>query len=118
MKRDMDLIRKILLEIEANPDPNRWISLSVDGYNPKEISYHVKLLAEAGLIEAKNVSNTINFEWKPICLTWEGHEFLEASRDEGLWEKAKSLILRKGGTLSFEVLKQALIEIMKGQVFS
>ncbi len=118
MKRDMDLIRKILLEIEAYPEPNRWINLDIKGYSPKQVSYHVKLLAEARLIEAENVSSTTNFEWKPICLTWEGHEFLEASRDEGVWEKAKSLILKKGGTLSFEVLKQALIEIMKGQVFS
>ena len=117
MKRDIDLIRKILLEIEASPEPNRWINLDLKGYSPTQVSYHVKLLAEADLIEAENVSSTTNFEWKPKCLTWEGHEFLEASRDEGLWEKAKSLILGKGGTLSFDVLRQVLIELIKGQVF-
>lgn len=118
MKRDMDLIRKILLEIEAHPEPNRLIKLAIKDYNREQLSYHVKLLAEASLIEAKNVSSTTNFEWNPICLTWEGHEFLEASRDEGMWEKAKSLIIRKGGTLSFEVLKQTLIEFTKGKVLS
>lgn len=49
-------------------------------------------------------------------LTWDGHEFLEAARDDSLWEKAKRLVLEKTGTLTFEALKLALMEAMKSSL--
>lgn len=45
-------------------------------------------------------------------LTWAGHEFLEASRDDSRWEKVKRLLLEKTGGLSFEVLKAGLVQAM------
>ena len=41
-------------------------------------------------------------------VTWEGHEFLEASRDEGLWTKAKKAAGSSGGMV-LDVLKSVLI---------
>jgi hypothetical protein len=42
MKRDMDLIRQILLVIEAHPEPYSWdVLLDIPGYSEKEICYHV-----------------------------------------------------------------------------
>jgi hypothetical protein len=117
MKRDMDLARKILMEVENNPEPFKWSPrLNMEGYSDKEIAYHVKLLSEAGLIEAKiHPSNAAVYMIK--SLTWNGHEFLDASRDESRWVKAKSIILNKGGSLTFEILKQVLMEIMRGSIF-
>lgn len=116
MKRDMDLIRKILLAIEAHPKPDSWekpIDFNIEGHSSEEISYHLKLLAEAGLIEAKDVTTIGKYEWRANCLTWQGHEFLDASRDESRWKKAKRLVFEKTGGLSFEMLKLALVEGMK-----
>ena len=118
MKRNMDLIREILLRIESYPEPRGRIDLNIDGYSPKEISYHVKLLSEAGLIEATPLQTLNLFEWHAHSLTWEGHEFLEASRDDKIWNKAKELVLDKTGTLPFEVLKQILIGIIQKAIFS
>jgi hypothetical protein len=43
-------------------------------------------------------------------LTWEGHEFLEASRNENVWNKVKAIIKDKGLGLIFEVIKGLLLE--------
>ena len=43
-------------------------------------------------------------------LTWEGHEFLEASRNEGLWAKAKQAAGSTGGMV-LGVLKSVLIDL-------
>jgi hypothetical protein len=117
MKRDMDLARKILLEIEAHPEPYE-VGIKFEGITEKEIFYHIKLLYQAGLIEAREESEFGSSGWSVDCLTWAGHEFLDASRDETRWEKAKNLIFQKGGSLSFELLKITLSEIMKKTLFS
>lgn len=50
-------------------------------------------------------------------LTWLGHEFLDAARDDGRWEKAKSAISKVGGW-SFEVVKHILVELAKDAIKS
>ena len=113
MKRDMDLIRKILLAIEAHPDYGKWdVPLAFEGYSEEMLNYHLTLLLEAGLIEAKKGHE----RWIANGLTWAGHEFLEASRDDSRWEKVKRLVLEKTGSLSFEMIKLALIEAMKSSL--
>ncbi len=116
MKRDIDLVRKILLAIEAHTQPGDWIELKIDGYSEEQVTYHVKLLAQADLIEANDLSSSSGFDWKVKNLTWEGHEFLEASRDEGRWKKAKALLMEKAGSLSYEILKEVLLSMMKGAI--
>lgn len=114
MKRDMDLIRKILLAIEAHSEPYRWdVPLTIQGYEEKDICYQVKLLLEAGLIEARIITASGGkFSCAVNILTWEGHEFMDASRDDSRWEKVKQLVAEKTGSLSFEVLKAGLVQAM------
>jgi DNA-binding transcriptional ArsR family regulator len=116
MKRDMDLIREILLEIEAHPEPWGDIKIKIQGSSPEEVSYHVKLLYQAGLIEAIDLSSMGNFVWVPQSLTWQGHEFLSASKDISTWRRASRLVLEKTGGLSLELLKFTLMELLKPAV--
>ncbi len=113
MKRDMDLARQILLQIEAAPYGGRWVDLSLPSHSNEEVSYHIMLLAEAGLIEALDFSSLSGGSWRPRRLTWAGHEFLEVSRDESRWEKAKSIVKEKGGGVVFPVLKDLLIQLAR-----
>lgn len=39
MKRDTDLVRQILIEIEKQPFTGGWIRLEIDDYDCGEISY-------------------------------------------------------------------------------
>lgn len=116
MKRDMDLARNILFEIEKYPESNGSAQIEIENCSPKEISYHIKLLFQAGLIEADNLTDSSGFEWKAKSLTWEGHEFIEAARNDSRWNSAKKFILGKGGNLTFGVLKSVLIESIKSSL--
>ncbi|MCF6156804.1 MAG: DUF2513 domain-containing protein [Candidatus Brocadia sp.] len=69
MKRDMDLVRQILLAIEAHKDMKQKIKLEIEGYSEEQIMYHVKILADAGLIEATDVSSFEGICFIPQCLT-------------------------------------------------
>lgn len=107
MKRDMDLVRTILLALAASDEPLWSTDLVTDEYSRDAIGYHFLILDEAGLIMA-NVKAT---EDDPYCiavasrLTWEGNDFLDAVRDESIWKRVRSTIGKITGGASFEVFK-------------
>jgi hypothetical protein len=105
MRLDMDLARQILLEIEKFPKASGPVPLDMPGRDPEEVAYHVKMMSQAGLVEALDLSTLGDFEWQPISLTWEGHQFLSAARDETTWSRAKSAVKDTTGGLAFELLK-------------
>lgn len=112
MKRDLDLIRQILIETEGEE------TASLSAYTEDQINYHKALIKEAGFAEGiihyKNTEPS-NIPDLAILrrLTWEGHEFLDKAKNEKTWNKAKSLIKDKGLSLSMEAVKIALSEAVK-----
>ena len=101
MKQDTDLIRKILLEIEA--DEHRFIhrQIEIEGYTQEEIGYHTVLLGEAGLAEIIEVTSHSSKSPEALItrLTWDGHEFLDSARQNHIWNQAKDLITNQVGFL-------------------
>jgi hypothetical protein len=95
MKRDMDLIRDLLMYVEDDPrfDGHQWFSPDVsndfviEGRTLEEVNYHLDLLIEAGLIKGKSGAGFGG----PVVnkLTWEGHEFIDDIRDHGIWSQTK-----------------------------
>lgn len=117
MKRDMGLIREILLAMEESNEPQGWVPLDgIPGYSDSQKSYHVYLLADAGLIEATDCSSMDGDNWKPLRLNWYGHEFLEAARNNTIWDKALSQFKEKGVGLSFDLVKALLIDLAKKEL--
>ena len=53
----------------------------------------------------------------PHRLTWEGHEFLDAARDQGLWDRVKAAGSDHAVGMSFELMKVFLIELPKNTLF-
>lgn len=107
MKRDMDLVRTILLAL-ANSDKEVWsTSLVSDKYSREIIGYHFLILDEAGLIVAnvRAADNDPYYIAVASRLTWEGNDFLDAVRDESIWKKVRSTIGKITGGASFEVFK-------------
>ena len=112
MKRDMDLVRVILIEMEEHQNPNTAVRLECPGYSPDQIGQHVKLLEQAGLIEAKDATGlTTGIKWTPLSLTWKGHEFLDATRNEGIWQKLKAELKDRGMSLPFSLIQDLAIKI-------
>ena len=116
MKRDMDLVRQILFEIErlCPSEAGRLETIEIENYDRFTIYYHLALLKEAGLVEVEEVK-TMNMqnEFYPTRLTWEGHDFLDAARNDTLWKKAKAFMAEKGVGVSFDVLKGVLVLLAK-----
>lgn len=120
MKRDMDLIRKILLALEDWSEyslPARTINyqLEKDGYSQEVVSYHVWLLADAELVVTTPEQE--DDWWFPVYLTWSGHEFLEAIKDDNRWNKVKKAMNGAGGFV-YEVGKQVALELLKNQALT
>lgn len=117
MKRDMDLCRKILFEIEKSSyeGEDGVFDFKVEEYDRDEVSFHAMLLDEAGLITARNLNANLVGWWIPIRLTWEGYEFLDAARDNARWEKAKGAMTKAGG-FALDVMKQLLIQYLKAEL--
>jgi N-acetyl-anhydromuramyl-L-alanine amidase AmpD len=102
----MELVRAILFRIEADPNPNGpQEALSIDGYPDEQVSYHVAILHDAGLIEATNTTTFAGYEWLAGALTWKGHEFLDAVRNDTVWGHTKQVIKQQGGSLPFELIQ-------------
>lgn len=115
MKRDADLVREILLQIEASSSDDDLSELGIEGYSSEQVSYHLSILHEAGLIAAIDNSSYGEGEaWIPTRLTWHGHEFLDAARDEERWSTVKGAMSKTGGML-MSVAEQLLIELVKNQ---
>lgn len=113
MKLDPDLVRQILLKVEEFPFDGSFHDVEIEGRTDNEISYHVMLLHEAGLIEALDLSSHSGVCWRPKRLTYNGHQFLDAARSDTVWQKAKSWTLKATGTLTLEGLKLALPHVIK-----
>jgi hypothetical protein len=112
MKRDLDLVREILLAVEAHPTPMKTAKLTMHGRSPDEVSYHVKLMAEAGLVQAIDLSSHSGIEWRPTSLTWEGHEFLDATRADTIWQKVKAILKDKGIEAPLSVVQNVAIKLV------
>jgi hypothetical protein len=113
MKRDFDLIRKILLTVENRSHEEQGNPIKIEGYTEEEISYNVKLLHEAGYVNAIDASNMDGLCWRPSSLTWRGHDFLDAARENSRWETAKKIVKEKAGTVTLAALQEVLVSLMK-----
>jgi Hypothetical protein (DUF2513) len=93
-KRDMDLIRSILLTVEGDPSltgptAKHYGASDFPGYTDSDVRYHVELLVEAGFLQAHSSHTAGPRDWVSR-LTWQGHEFIAATKDEDIWHKVKS----------------------------
>jgi hypothetical protein len=70
MKRDMELIRKILVFFEARAFLKAELDLPIEGYERDVIRYHILLLSQSGLIdfEPEITKNGRIFRAHVLCL--------------------------------------------------
>jgi hypothetical protein len=113
MKRDMDLIRLLLLEVEAEePKPD------LSAYTKEQRIYHTALLIEAGFIDGTILPNGDGYPvaTTTIRLTWHGHEFLDAARNDTVWNKAREKVKSSGVQITVAVLEELLKSLLKASL--
>ncbi|GIN71146.1 hypothetical protein J14TS2_16210 [Bacillus sp. J14TS2] len=107
MKRNMELVRELLLLIESNND-RRELDIP-DDWDREFVAYHLKILDQAGFIKNNTKWADNKPMWMFASITWEGHEFLDSIRNDDVWSKTKAGIKQKGleiGNVPIEVLKE------------
>ena len=105
MKRDLELIRKILLIVE-NLDDDGSFDLIIPGYPSAEINYNAKLLIDEGYINGKHKQYISGEKFLYLeSLTWSGHDLLDSIRNESVWRKLKHTIQDSTGSVALETLK-------------
>ena len=120
MKRDMDLIRKLLLRIEDMPAPHRAPVLHFIDANtlqqPDEdlevIAYHLQLLVQAGFLDETKEGKLFG---GITGLTWLGHDFLDSVRNPEIWKRTKEGAAKAGG-YTVELLADLAKGFLKTQV--
>jgi hypothetical protein len=94
MKRNLKLVRGLLLKVEALTDRYgaQYVvhagdnEIAVEDFTPDQVSYHMDLTADAGFLQCSPGAN----HWMVSGLTWQGHEFPDAVRDDGTWKNTKA----------------------------
>ena len=113
MKRDMNLVRELLLHIENSNDGRNCHVLPPKDYSAEETNYHLLLLLDARFIEANVAEAFDGTSIRVKRMTWEGHDFLEAIRPPGVWDRVQKRV-GELGSAGFDVVKSlALQEIYK-----
>ena len=104
MKRDMDLVRNILLAFEQIEGAQVSVSeLKLKGlqWGNQNVGPHIVLVHDAGLItKAGDRGPALE---KTYRHTWSGYEFLEAIRDPEVWAKTQEGA-EKVGSSSIDVM--------------
>ena len=117
MKRDMDLIRSIALRLEEQDEPldvdnEMATDLGLSGYSNRQIDEHLLIMQEAGLLDGERVMTMDgSVDWINLRLTWHGHEFLAAARDEAIWKQATGKVSSKVGSVTLDVLTRVLSDL-------
>lgn len=105
MKRDMDLIRLLLLQQETGEDPPELAK-----YDVPLVVYNCALMLDAGFIEGRVISDAKGSPAAAVIarMTWTGHDFLDSTRDPKIWKQAKEKVLKPGISWTFSILVEFL----------
>lgn len=110
MKRDLDLIRSLLLRLEevqkrpltTHTLPFGHASLAVEGHTADEIGHALELMVDAGFLEVQGSGFAGGGSILFHRLTWQGCEYLDDVRDPEVWRRTKEGASKVGGaSLSF-----------------
>ena len=115
MKRDMELIRELMLEVESQDRDFNYQATRDKGYNDSQINYHLELLIEAELVEGQIIRTYGGSSYMIKKLSWSGHEFLDSARNESVWKDTMKTVKEKGGSVAVGILTQLLTSAAKQQ---
>jgi hypothetical protein len=103
MKRDFELLRQILLCLEADRTVRE-----ISGSSRDLVNEHVRILAEAGLVDVSDESTRMRPLLIAVRLTSFGHDFLDLARNAAIWSQVLGKLKQHQIGLSLAALQQAL----------
>jgi hypothetical protein len=118
MQRNLELIRTILLECESSESGYPPDSVHEKAQNDSVYGYHCYLIVDAGLAEGADVTHCGSDS--PVYLitklTFKGHDFLDATRDQGVWDRTKTKIASTVKTATLEIVMDVAKAFIRHQL--
>ena len=108
MKRDMELVRRMLMAVEESPQPPTTGDFEMPDESPALVAFHMQLLCGAGYVQA-SVSYPHGQAYPRYVdplLTWSGHEFIDSIRSDTVWKFIRQKVKADGGSIPIEIVKQ------------
>lgn len=110
MRRDIELIRKILLLLESGiKNQNNMI----EGYSSDQIKYHKALILEAQFVKGTVLygSTEIPESIHILKITMIGHDFIDAISNDTNWNKMKDFLKDSGKQVTADSIKDAVKQL-------
>lgn len=107
MRRNMDLVREILIEASKS---DKEVSASdiaekSSKYSLEEIIYNIKIMGEGNLINVYIDEREVGVvDAYVMDITWHGNEFLDSISSNEIWEKIKNNFSDKIINIPFDIL--------------
>ena len=121
MKRDLDLLREMMLKIESLNGSEHQICIE-DFFDicddARTISLHMELLLDEKFIEILKGSEYWDDYYQALNfsitrLTMAGYDYLDAVRNPSVWKKTKEAITAKAGSAPLVVIEKIAESILE-----
>ncbi|MCB5725314.1 DUF2513 domain-containing protein [Mitsuokella jalaludinii] len=118
MKRDLDLLRNMLLKMESLDSSHGTVRL----YTFKDLcddeavlSLHIHLLLDAGFIEATDIVHLDDAvdDFLITRITFDGYDYLDSIRNDSIWNEVKQKISSVGGSVSLDIVKELGVTLVR-----
>lgn len=124
MKRDLDLIRRILLYVEETVDlgDGGFDLLEIPEEEYTTVYGHLRLLEDAGFVELLalgRMPERPDLDAPAMAvrrMTNAGHDYLDSVRDDRAWTAVKQKIAAVGGGVSLAIAKAIAVEALEDQL--
>lgn len=112
MRRDMDLVRRILKGLADSDGPLPAGAFADAENGLAKVCLHLRIMDEAGLIVASvRYADNRPYDGTAARLTWEGYDFLAAVESDTVWSKVKSHVAKLAGDASLETFKALAVKV-------
>lgn len=118
MRQDFELMRQILLRLEAmeKPTGSIWLvnpgepPLDIEDFSADAVAYHLTQLVLRGYIDVQELFRSGSIVFRQ--LTPAGHDWIDSVRDAAIWRKTKE-VLKSTPTVTFDIVKDLGISLLK-----
>lgn len=109
MKRDLDLVRSILIYVENAADEVDADDMATERWPIEMVAYHVRLMAHHGLVDVSRDVRDMNggtIELTVAGITWDGQDYLDSIREPKVWGRVKKTLAGTVGSTTLDVVRQ------------
>ena len=114
MMQNPELLRKIMLAAERQPAGKPMTGTDLKGCcdDPHELGDHVQQLIEAGYVDGVvHINPGLTPKIRLNRLTFHGHEFLHAMRDDSIWKMVKEKVMLPTASWSLKLAAAYAIKL-------